>query len=198
MARAFTRLEQKPKRSVLFLMVTAEEQGLLGSQYYSVTPVYPLDKTLANINLDGINQWGRTKDITVIGMGASDLDDYLRAAATEQGRTLRPDPEPEKGFYYRSDHFNFAKEGVPALYTDSGIEFLGKSPEYAKQKRDEYTERDYHAPSDEIKPDWDLSGAIEDVQLMMAVGLRVANAEKYPEWKPGNEFKAKRDEMVNK
>ena len=197
-ARAFTQLEQKPKRSILFLMVTAEEQGLLGSQYYSVTPVYPLDKTLANINMDGVNQWGRTKDITVIGMGASDLDDYLRAAATEQGRTLRPDPEAEKGFYYRSDHFNFAKQGVPALYTDSGTEFIGKDPEYGKQKRDEYTAKDYHAPSDEIKPDWDLSGAVEDAQLMMAVGLRVANADKFPEWKPGNEFKAKRDEMLER
>ena len=198
MARAFTQLQEKPKRSILFLMVTAEEQGLLGSQYYSSTPVYPLEKTLANINIDGVNQWGRTKDVTVVGMGASDLDEYLRAAATEQGRTLRPDPEPEKGFYYRSDHFNFAKEGVPALYTDSGIEFVGKSPKYGKQKRDEYTERDYHAPSDEIKPDWDLSGAVEDAQLLMAVGLRVANADTFPEWKPGNEFKAKRDEMLRK
>ena len=198
MARAFTQLEQKPRRSILFLMVTAEEQGLLGSQYYSVTPVYPLEQTVANINIDGVNQWGRTKDITVIGMGASDLDDYLRAAAAEQGRTLRPDPEAEKGFYYRSDHFNFAKQGVPALYTDSGTEFIGKDPGYAERKRQEYTENDYHAPSDEIKPDWDLSGAVEDTQLMMAVGLRVANADSFPEWKPGNEFKAKRDEMLNK
>jgi Zn-dependent M28 family amino/carboxypeptidase len=197
-ARAFTQVKPQPKRSILFLMVTAEEQGLVGSQYYSVNPVYPLEKTLANINMDGINQWGRTRDVTVIGMGASDLDDYLRDAAAEQGRTLRPDPEPEKGFYYRSDHFNFAKQGVPALYTDSGVEFLGKPPEYGKQKRDEYTEKDYHAPSDEIKPDWDLSGAVEDSQLLMAVGYRVANAEKYPEWKPGNEFKAKREEMLKK
>jgi Zn-dependent M28 family amino/carboxypeptidase len=198
MARAFTQLQQKPRRSILFLLVTAEEQGLLGSQYYSVTPVYPLEKTLANINIDGVNQWGRTKDVTVIGMGASDLDDYLRDAATEQGRTLRPDPESEKGFYYRSDHFNFAKQGVPALYTDSGIEFVGKDAEYGQKKRDEYTEKDYHAPSDEIKPDWDLSGAVEDTQLVMAVGLRVANADRFPEWKPGNEFKAKRDAMLNK
>jgi Zn-dependent M28 family amino/carboxypeptidase len=177
-------------------MVTAEEQGLLGSQYYSVTPIYPLAKTLANINIDGINQWGRTKDITVIGMGASDLDDYLREAAAQQGRTLRPDPEPEKGFYYRSDHFNFAKQGVPALYTDVGVEFVGKPAEYSKQKRDEYTNKDYHAPSDEVKPDWDLAGAVEDAQLLYAVGYRVANADKFPEWKPGNEFRAKREEML--
>jgi Zn-dependent M28 family amino/carboxypeptidase len=114
-ARAFKQVQPQPKRSILFLMVTAEEQGLLGSQYYSVTPLYPLARTAANINIDGVNQWGPTKDITVIGLGASDLDDYLRAAAKEQGRTLTPDPEPEKGFYYRSDHFNFAKQGVPAL-----------------------------------------------------------------------------------
>jgi Zn-dependent M28 family amino/carboxypeptidase len=196
MARAFTQVQPAPKRSVLFLMVTAEEQGLLGSQYYSVTPTYPLEKTVANINLDGVNQWGRTKDVTVIGMGASDLDDYLRDAAAEQGRALRPDPEPEKGFYYRSDHFNFAKQGVPALYTDTGVDFVGKPAEYSQQKRDEYTANDYHKPSDEIKPDWDLSGAAEDAQLLIAVGLRVANADRMPEWKPGNEFKAKRDEML--
>jgi Zn-dependent M28 family amino/carboxypeptidase len=195
-ARGFTEVKPAPKRSILFLMVTAEEQGLLGSQYYSVAPVYPLDKTLANINVDGVNQWGRTKDITVIGMGASDLDDYLGDAAAEQGRTLRPDPEAEKGFYYRSDHFNFAKQGVPALYTDNGIEYVGKPPEYAKQKRDEYNEHDYHQPSDQIKPDWDLSGAVDDAQLLFAVGYRVANADKFPEWKPGNEFRAKREEML--
>jgi Zn-dependent M28 family amino/carboxypeptidase len=195
-ARAFTEAQPQPKRSILFVMVTAEEQGLLGSQYYSVTPIYPLAKTLANINIDGINQWGRTKDITVIGMGASDLDDYLREAAAQQGRTLRPDPEPEKGFYYRSDHFNFAKQGVPALYTDVGVEFVGKPAEYSKQKRDEYTNKDYHAPSDEVKPDWDLAGAVEDAQLLYAVGYRVANADKFPEWKPGNEFRAKREEML--
>jgi Zn-dependent M28 family amino/carboxypeptidase len=197
-ARAFTRVQPPPKRSILFLMVTAEEQGLLGSEYYAVTPVYPLAKTLANINIDGVNQWGRTKDITVIGLGASDLDDYLRDAAGEQGRTLRPDPESEKGFYYRSDHFNFAKQGVPALYTDTGVDFVGKPPEYSKQKREEYTNRDYHAPSDEVKPDWDLSGAREDAQLLLAVGYRVAQADKYPEWKPGNEFKAKREATLTK
>jgi len=197
-ARALTQVKPAPRRSILFVAVTAEEQGLLGSQYYAITPVYPLAKTLANINVDGINQWGRTKDITVIGLGASDLDDYLRDAAAEQSRTLRPDPEPEKGFYYRSDHFNFAKQGVPALFTDNGVEFIGKPTEYAKQKRDEFTEHDYHAPSDEIKPDWDLSGAVEDAELMAAVGYRVANADKFPEWKSGNEFKAKRDGMLKR
>ena len=197
-ARAYTKVQPQPKRSILFLMVTAEEQGLLGSQYYSVAPLYPLAKTVANINIDGINQWGRTKDITVVGMGASDLDDYLRDAAAEQGRTLRPDPEPEKGFYYRSDHFNFAKQGVPALYTDSGVEYIGKPADYGKQKREEYNKVDYHQPSDEVKPDWDLAGGVEDMQLMFLVGYRVANADRFPEWKPGNEFKAKRDATLKK
>jgi Zn-dependent M28 family amino/carboxypeptidase len=197
-ARAFMQVKPQPKRSILFLMVTAEEQGLLGSQYYSVTPLYPLAKTAANINIDGINQWGKTKDITVIGLGASDLDDYLRQAAQEQNRTLSPDPEPEKGFYYRSDHFNFAKQGVPALDPDSGVEFIGKPADWGKKKRDEYTNNDYHQPSDEVKPDWDLSGAAEDAELLFAVGYRVANAGKLPEWKPGNEFKAKRDAMTKK
>jgi Zn-dependent M28 family amino/carboxypeptidase len=197
-ARAFTTVEPKPKRSILFVMVTAEEQGLLGSQYYSITPVYPLAKTLANINMDGINQWGRTRDITVVGMGASDLDDYLRDAAATQNRTLRPDPEPEKGFYYRSDHFNFAKQGVPALYTDSGVEFIGKPEKYGEQKREEYTAVDYHQPSDQIKPDWDLAGAMEDNQLLFLVGYNVANASKFPEWKPGNEFRAIREKMLQK
>jgi Zn-dependent M28 family amino/carboxypeptidase len=107
-----------------------------------------------------MNLWGRTKDITVVGMGASDLDDYLRKAAAAQGRELRPDPEPEKGFYYRSDHFNFARVGVPALYTDEGVEFIGKPEGYGMEKREQYTANDYHAPSDEVKPDWDLSGAV--------------------------------------
>ena len=197
-ARAFTQVQPKPKRSILFLFVTAEEQGLLGSEHYAANPLYPLDKTVANINLDGVNQWGRTRDVTVIGMGASDLDDYLRDAAAAQGRTLNPDPESEKGFYYRSDHFNFAKVGVPALYTDTGVNFVGKDEAYSKTKRDEYTAKDYHKPSDEIKPDWDLSGAAEDAQLMFLVGYNVANADKLPEWKPGNEFKAKRDQMMRK
>jgi Zn-dependent M28 family amino/carboxypeptidase len=197
-ARAFTQVQPPPKRSILFLMVTAEEQGLLGSEFYAVNPPYPLTKTAANINVDGFNQWGRTKDITVIGLGASDLDDYLRDAAAEQSRTLRPDPEAEKGFYYRSDHFNFAKQGVPALYTDSGVEYIDKPAGYSQQKRDEYTKVDYHQPSDQIKPDWDLAGAVDDAHLLLAVGYRVANADKFPEWKPGNEFRAKREEMLRK
>jgi Zn-dependent M28 family amino/carboxypeptidase len=197
-AKALKQVQPQPKRSVLFLMVTAEEKGLIGSEYYSLNPLYPLAKTAANINIDGVNQWGKTRDISVVGLGASDLDDYLRQAAQEQGRTITPDPEPEKGFYYRSDHFNFAKQGVPALDPDSGVDYVGQTVAWGKAKRDEYTEKDYHAPSDQVKPNWDLSGAVEDAQLLLAVGYRVANADKLPEWKPGNEFKAKRDAMLKK
>jgi len=197
-ARRFKKMKVAPKRTMLFLLVTAEEQGLLGSQYYADFPLYPLERTAAVINIDGMNQWGRTKDLTVIGLGASDLDDYASAAAAEQGRTLRPDAEPEKGFYYRSDHFNFAKKGVPAFDPDAGIDFIGKPEGYGKQKRDEYTNRDYHAPSDEIKADWDLTGAAEDAKLFLAMGYRVANADKMPEWKPGNEFKSIRDKALGK
>lgn len=196
LARAFTRLPTPPKRSVVFLAVTAEEQGLLGSQYYAVTPIYPLAKTLANINVDGMNVHGRTRDLTLVGLGASDLDDYARDAAGEQGRILRPDPEPEKGFYYRSDHFNFAKQGVPALDPDEGVEFVGKPAEFGERVRGEWNERDYHQPSDIVRPDWDLSGAFEDLKVFFAVGYRVADADTMPAWKPGNEFKARRDEML--
>jgi Zn-dependent M28 family amino/carboxypeptidase len=191
--RAFQGLPTHPKRSILFLAVTAEEQGLLGSQFYSVAPIYPLNKTLAVINMDGLNVHGRTKDLTIIGLGNSDLDDYARDAAATQSRELRPDQEPEKGFYYRSDHFNFAKQGVPALNTDSGIEFIGKSPEYSKQVRDNWTANIYHTPQDDVKADWDLSGLVEDAQLFWLIGYRVAQADRYPEWKPGTEFKALRE-----
>lgn len=197
MARAYAALPEAPDRSILFLAVTAEEQGLLGSKYYASSPLYPLEKTLANINMDVMNQWGRTRDIVIVGYGNSTLDDLLESEARAQGRVIVPDPEPEKGFFYRSDHFEFAKQGVPALYIDSGIEFIGKPEGYGEQKRAEYTENDYHKPSDEIKPDWDLSGAVEDTQLLFMVGYRIAMGEHYPEWNPGTEFKAVRDEMLS-
>ncbi|HEX8409588.1 MAG TPA: M28 family metallopeptidase [Thermoanaerobaculia bacterium] len=195
-AEAFTKLPKAPKRSILFLAVTAEEKGLLGAKYYASTPLYPLNKTLANINIDGVNQWGRTRDVTMVGDDNSTLVDLLRDTAQAQGRVVNPDPEPEKGFYYRSDHFEFARVGVPALYPDSGVDFIGKDANYSKTKRDEYTSRDYHKVTDEVKPDWDLSGAVEDAQLLTIIGYRVAQGDKYPEWKPGTEFKAKRDAMM--
>ena len=196
-ARAFTKVMPPPKRSILFIAVTAEEQGLLGSQYYSVTPVYPLAKTAAEINMDGLNVHGRTKDVTLVGYGASELDDYAKAAASEQGRTVHADAEPEKGFYYRSDHFNFAKQGVPALDPDEGIEFVGKAADYGQKVRDDYTNNRYHTPKDIITPEWDLSGAAEDLKLFFAIGYRVAQADNFPQWRPGTEFKAIRDKQIH-
>jgi Zn-dependent M28 family amino/carboxypeptidase len=196
LGRAYAQLTTPPRRSILFLAVTAEEQGLLGSRYYAVTPIHPLAKTVANINMDGLNVHGRTKDIAVIGLGNSDLDDYATAVADEQGRTITPDPEPEKGFYYRSDHFNFAKQGVPALYAESGIDYEKGGTEYGRKVRDAYTANDYHKPSDEVKPDWDLKGLTLDLQFYFAVGHRVAQADRFPEWKPGTEFKAIREKQL--
>jgi Zn-dependent M28 family amino/carboxypeptidase len=195
-AKAFTKLPAPPARSILFVSVTAEEKGLIGSKFYATHPLYPLNKTVANINIDGVNQWGKTSDFTVIGLGNSTLDDVLIGVLKTDNRTVRPDAEPEKGFYFRSDHFEFAKQGVPALDTDSGIEYIGKPADYGMKKRDEYTNNDYHKPSDEVKPDWDLSGAAQDMQTLFRVGYVVSQADAIPTWKPGTEFKAKRDAMM--
>jgi len=195
-ARAYSKLTPAPKRSILFLSVTAEEQGLLGSEYYAENPLYPLNKTLADINMDGLNTWGRTKDMVLIGLGNTSLDDVASAVLKAHGRTVETDAEPEKGFFYRSDHFEFAKQGVPALDPDSGTHYIDKPEAYGIEKRNYYTEHDYHKPSDEVKPDWDLSGAVEDLRVFFEIGYEVAQAERYPEWKPGTEFKAKRDAMM--
>jgi Zn-dependent M28 family amino/carboxypeptidase len=192
-ARGFAGLKTAPKRSIVFLAVTAEEKGLLGAKYYASRPLYPLAKTLANINMDVINLWGKTRDVVSVGLGNTSLDDILLETAKGQNRTVGGDPEPEKGTFYRSDHFEFAKEGVPALNAKAGIDYIGKPPGYGKAKRDEYTKNDYHKVTDEVKPDWDLSGAAQDMQLLMDVGYQVAQGSKYPEWKPGTEFKARRE-----
>ncbi|MFN9088804.1 MAG: M28 family metallopeptidase [Gemmatimonadaceae bacterium] len=196
LAKGFTALSARPPRSIMFAAVTAEEKGLLGAKYFAANPPVPLTKMLANINMDGINQWGRTSDVTVIGLGNSTLDDVLADVLRPAGRTRSPDAEPEKGFFYRSDHFEFAKQGVPALFTDAGTQYIGKDAAFGQQQRDEYTTRDYHRPSDEIKPNWDLSGAVEDTRVLLAVGYRVATDATWPTWKPGTEFKAKRDSML--
>jgi len=196
LAKAFRKLEPAPQRSILFLAVTGEEKGLLGAKYYAENPLYPLAKTLANINIDGLNQWGPTRDIIIVGLGNSTLDDIAAEVAKKYLRVIQPDAEPEKGFYYRSDHFEFAKQGVPALYCDSGTDFIGRPETYSQTKRSEYTMRDYHKVSDEVKPDWDLSGAIEDLRHLFEVGFIVAQGERWPEWKPGTEFKAKREAML--
>jgi Zn-dependent M28 family amino/carboxypeptidase len=198
MARAFTKASPPPRRSILFLAVTSEEQGLLGSQYYAVTPIYPLAKTVADLNMDSWNVHGRTKDVTLVGYGASELDDYTAAAAAEQGRVVHGDAEPEKGFYYRSDHFNFAKQGVPALDPDGGVDYIGQPADYAKRVRDDWTEHRYHTPKDVVLPDWNLDGTREDLKVLLAVGYRVAQADRFPEWKAGSEFKAVREAMLKK
>ncbi|WP_419943587.1 M28 family metallopeptidase [Candidatus Palauibacter sp.] len=195
-AAAFGGLERPPARTVLFLAVTAEEQGLLGSDHYGEYPVHPLDRTVAAINMDGLNTVGPMNDITVVGLGNSDLDDYLEAVVSAVGRVIRPDPEPEKGFFYRSDHFNFAKRGVPALYTDSGIDHVERGESYGRRMREAYTAERYHKPTDEYDPTWDLDGAVDDLRLLFEVGYRLAQGAEWPTWREGNEFRAARDQMM--
>ena len=196
-AEAFTNLKNGSKRSILFLAVTAEEQGLLGARYYGINPLYPLEKTVAVINIDAMgNTFGRTKDLIVVGKGNSELDYILEMAAAQDGKYLIPDAEPEKGFYYRSDHFEFAKQGVPALYADGGIDVVGKGTEYGYKKKDEYTYENYHALSDEVKDDWDYSGMVEDGRILFRVGYAAGQHSKWPEWSDGTEFKSKRLEIL--
>jgi len=191
LAGAFSKLNPPPKRSVLFMATAAEEAGLLGAKYYTQHPLYPLEKTLADINIDGVNPWGKSHDLEDLTNNNSTLDDLLGQAAARQGRVMKPSSEPEKGGFYRVDSFEFAKAGVPALHAARGVEIIGKPPEYGKQKRDEYVAKHYHQPSDEVDPTWDLSGAVQDVQLLFEVGYQVANGDKFPEWKPGSEFRVK-------
>lgn len=193
LARAFTESDSPPRRSVLFLAVTAEEQGLLGSAYYGQSPVYPTANTVAALNMDVLNQWGRTRDLTVVGMGQSELDRYAEDVAGRLQRALVADPEPEKGFYYRSDHFSFAKVGIPAFYADPGIEYLEKPEGYGLLKREEYTANDYHAVTDEVKSDWDLSGAVEDLTFMFELGASLAATDDWPEWSTTSEFRSVRE-----
>ncbi|WP_114782174.1 M28 family metallopeptidase [Botryobacter ruber] len=196
LAEAFTQLPEKPKRSVLFLAVTAEEQGLLGAKYYASNPLYPLNKTLANINMDGLNTYGPTEDVVVIGYGNSTVEDILAEEAQKQDRRIVPEPTPEKGYYYRSDHFEFAKQGVPALYMKSGVKARNRPDDYVKKIQDEYIAKDYHKVSDQVKESWNLEGAVEDLRLLFMVGYRIANGQQYPEWKPTSAFKARRDSML--
>src|SRR5260221_142111 len=186
-----------PKRTVFFLSVTSEEKGLLGSKWYAAHPLVPLEKTLADINMDSLNPWGKTSDVICVGYGQSTLDETLVSLAAEQNRSVKPDPQPEKGSYYRSDHFEFAKVGVPALYADSGVDFLGKPPGWGIAKGDDFTAHDYHQPSDEVKPDWDLSGAAQDLALLLRVGRTLADGDRWPEWKEGSEFRARREKMLH-
>ena len=198
LAAGYMKLKPAPKRSVLFMATTAEEWGLLGAKFYAENPLYPFAKTLADINMDGLSLWGKTRDIEDISFGHSDLDDMLAAVAARQGRVMNPNSQPEKGSFYLADQFEFSKVGLPSLYTAAGRDVLGKPPGFGQQKKDEYIAKHYHQPSDQVNPDWDLSGAVEDLRLLFEVGYQVANGDKFPEWKPGTEFKAKRDEMLKK
>jgi Zn-dependent M28 family amino/carboxypeptidase len=195
-AGAFAALKKAPARSVLFMAVTAEEQGLLGTAHYASHPVYPLDATVATVNMDGLNIWGPTSDLTVVGYGMSELDDVLQVVVEAEGRSLSPDPEPEKGHYFRSDHFEFAKRGVPSLYPDAGVHDLDHGEEWARERREEYTRDHYHKPSDEYDPSWNLEGAVQDLRLMFAVGHSLATGDQWPNWREGTEFKSLRDEMM--
>ena len=187
-ARAY-HLGPAPRRSIVFLFTTLEESGLLGAQYYVQHPLFPLEKTIAIINMDVMNVWGRTKMIVSIGKGHSSLDEVLARFAGQQGRSVTVDPEPDKGYFYRSDHLEFMRQGVPALFfLHPGDEFVGKPPGFAAQKRQHYLTNDYHKFSDKVKPDWDLAGLVEDSQLLFLSGLETAQTDKHPKWQPTSEF----------
>ncbi|HLI92980.1 MAG TPA: M28 family metallopeptidase [Puia sp.] len=195
-ARAFESLPAKPERTVIFLSVTAEEQGLLGSAWYAEHPVYPLAKTVADLNIDVLNTYGPTRDITYSGKGQSDLEDSLAAAAKTVGRYVAPEDHPEAGHYFRSDHFSFARAGVPSITADGGVDDLSRGIVYGKKKHDEYTATRYHQPADQIDSTWDLDGGLQDVELVYTIGERLANSHSWPEWKAGSEFKAVRDKTA--
>ncbi len=195
-AKAYRDMLPGASRSVLFIAVTAEESGLLGSEYYAEHPLVPLEKTAAVINIDALNPLGRARDLEVVGYGASDLEDLLARAAKSQNRKLVPDRRPEAGRFYRSDHFNFAKAGVPSLYVKSGTT-LRDAPEGAgKALLDDYDAKRYHKPGDEYSGDWDVSGSIEDLRLLFEVGARVANSTDWPAWREGNEFRPAREKSA--
>jgi Zn-dependent M28 family amino/carboxypeptidase len=194
LARAFKSMKTKPERTIVILSVTSEEQGLQGSGYYAQNPIYPNAKTLANINIDELNRYEKTKDIVVVGEGQSELEDYLKEEAEKMGRYIAYESHPEAGHYYRSDHFNFAKVGVPALYINEGIDVEGKGKEYGQKIVDEYNDKDYHRPSDSYNAaTWTMAGGIDDLKLLFQVGKRLAFASKMPEWKTGSEFKSIRE-----
>ena len=197
LASAFSKLNPVPKRSVLFMSTTAEEAGLLGAKWYAEHPLYPIDKTLADINIDELNVWGKARDVLDVSYGFSTLDDLLTDAATRQGRLNIPNARPEKGSIYRADNFEFSKAGLPSLYVSAGEHLLSRAAD-AALRSDEFDAKDYHQVSDQVNADWDLTGAVQDTGLLLEVGVQVANGNKFPEWKPGNEFKSKRDAMMKK
>lgn len=198
LAESFMKASPPPKRSILFLATTSEESGLLGSEYYAQHPAFPAEKTVAALNMDSLHIFGPTKDVTVIGYGNSELDKYLAEAAEKQDRIIVAEDTPEKGLYYRSDHFNMAKVGIPALYAKSGIDNLEHGPEWGKKQKEEYTSERYHKPSDEWDPNWDLRGAAQDLQLYFDVGYRLSMEDNWPAWSADSEFRAIREKSLQK
>jgi Zn-dependent M28 family amino/carboxypeptidase len=198
LARAFGQLapDARPKRSVLFLSVTGEEQGLLGSRYYATHPLHPLAQTLADINMDGANPFGPTRDLAAVGFGASTIDEIGIAVAHAQGRTMEPEAHPEHGSYYRSDHLEFAKVGVPGYYPGFGQKFIGRAAAFGEQLIQDYLSNNYHKVTDEVRPEWTFEGAAQDAAFLFEVGRRIADGDRWPEWKPGSPFKARRDAML--
>lgn len=196
-ARAFKSMKSSPERSLVFLAVTAEEQGLLGAEYYASHPIYPAASTVADINIDGINPYGPMKDIILIGKDQSELEDYLKEATQAEGRYVGYETHPEAGYFFRSDHFCFAKVGIPALYTETGIDLVEKGKEEGQRLADEYTEKYYHQPADEFDSTrWNTAGAVDDLQLLFQVGKRLSFDVKWPQWKGGSEFRAVRESYM--
>ena len=195
-AEAFAKTGEKPKRSIIFLAVTLEESGLLGSKYYVAHPAVPMDKTVAVINMDAMPVGGRSKNMTVVGMGNSELEDLLATAATAQGRVLTPEATPEDGFYFRSDHFNFAKAGVPALYAKGGNDLLDGGVAAGDAAEAHYRANMYHKPADQYDPSWKLDGIVEDLQALYQVGNVIANDGSWPNWRESSAFRATRDAMM--
>jgi Zn-dependent M28 family amino/carboxypeptidase len=195
-ARAFANLRQPPRRSVYFAFVAGEEQGLLGSQYFAMHPPVPAGRIAADINIDEANWFGKTRDISLIGLGKSSLDRDVIAVARAQGRIVRPDEFPDRGRFYRSDQFNFAKAGVPSAYLKFGTDVIGKPADWGREQVEAYEKNTYHQPSDEYRDSLDFSGAVEDACLAFLLGLRVANADAMPRWTRGDEFEAARERAL--
>jgi len=195
-AKAIKALPEAPRRSILINLVGAEEQGLLGSLFYAENPTFPPGKIAANLNYDGGNIWGHTHDVTFVGLGKSTVDEIVTMIAEEQGRVVKPDQFSDKGYFYRSDQFSFAKIGVPAKYLDTGTDFVDRPPEWGREQQNHYTEVNYHQPSDEYDPSWTFDGMTDDALLGYWTGLAIANADNMPTWNAGDEFEAARIEAL--
>jgi len=195
-ARRFAQLKNKPERSIVFLAVTGEEQGLLGSEYYAEHPIYALNKTVADLNMDALGDYGETNDFSITGKGQNDLEDYVEDIAKQDGKTTTGDKNPGAGGYYRSDHFNFAKVGIPALDINNGATSTAHGEAWGRAKQKEYNEKHYHQPSDNYSTSMDADGMAQVANLLFNVGNKLANETTFPGWKNGSEFKAVREKSM--